>query len=200
MLVALGGNVASRFGPPAETLRAAARALGESGLALRAASRIFATPAYPAGIGQDFANAVVRVEPAGLPAEAVLARLHAIEAAFDRRRGRRWGPRTLDLDLLADGEAVRPDPAGWAAWRDLDPEAQRVRAPGALVLPHPRMEERLFVLVPLAEVAPDWRHPVTGAWVADLVAARPPAERAAIRAIGLLCHIPRLSSLEEPPR
>lgn len=181
MLIALGSNVASSRGEPVETLRAALAALGESGLAVARASRIYASPAFPAGSGPDYANAVARIDPAGRSPEAVLALLHAVEAAFDRRREARWGPRTLDLDLLAAGAEVRPDPAGWRAWRELDLAAQRARAPDRLILPHPRIEDRAFVLVPLAEVAPGWRHPLTGATVEAMLAARPAAERAAIR-------------------
>ena len=91
--------------------------------------------------------------------EAVLARLHATEDAFARRRRARWGPRTLDLDLIAMGDTVLPDAATQARWRALDAAAQRSLAPDRLILPHPRMQERAFVLVPLADVAPGWRHP-----------------------------------------
>lgn len=167
-------------------MHAAARMLGESGLPVRAASRLHATPAFPAGSGPDYANAVVAVDPGGRDPEAVLELLHALEARFGRLRDRRWGPRTLDLDLIAAGDAVRPDPVAWARWHDLDPAAQQVEAPDRLILPHPRIEDRLFVLMPLAEIAPDWRHPVTGAGIAALIAAHPPAAREAIRAIGPL--------------
>lgn len=186
MLIGLGSNVASSFGPPPETLRAAARALVESGFRILASSQIYATPAYPAGIGPDFANAVVVLDVGQSEPEEVLARLQAVEEAFGRERGERWGPRTLDLDLLAHGKAVLPDQDTWAGWRDLNPAAQRQTTPEQLILPHPRMADRLFVLVPLAEVAPRWRHPVTGAVPAAMIAARPAAERRGIRAIGAL--------------
>jgi len=85
----------------------------------------------------------------GGPVE-LLTRLHAIEAAFGRRRdGTSNAARTLDLDLL-DFDGMQLD--------------------GRPVLPHPRMTDRAFVLVPLADVAPDWRHPVSGRSIADLVA------------------------------
>ena len=85
--------------------------------------------------------------------------------------------RTLDLDLIALGDLVLPDPATHAAWRALPPDLQKMRAPDALILPHPRVQDRAFVLVPLADVAPDWTHPVLGLTVTAMLAARPVAER-----------------------
>ncbi|SDE60314.1 2-amino-4-hydroxy-6-hydroxymethyldihydropteridine diphosphokinase [Limimaricola pyoseonensis] len=178
-LVALGGNAASPAGPPAATVRAAMAAVADLGRAARC-SPLFTTPAFPAGAGPDFVNAAMAFETRLAP-EALLAELHAIEARFGRERLARWGMRSLDLDLLALDGLILPDLAGWSAWRDLAPERQAREAPDRLILPHPRLQDRAFVLVPLCEVAADWRHPATGLSVRAMRDALPEADRAAVR-------------------
>lgn len=141
--IALGSNRRSRHGSPAETLRAAI-----AGLRPVAVSKVRATPALgPAG--RSFANAVAIVESSLTP-ETMLAELKALERAFGRRAGKRWGPRVLDLDLILWSEG---------AWG----------GPGPIV-PHPEFRRRAFVLQPLAELAPRWRDPITGASVRQLLA------------------------------
>jgi 2-amino-4-hydroxy-6-hydroxymethyldihydropteridine diphosphokinase len=112
--------------------------------------------------------------------EEILAALHRIEARFGRERISRWAGRTLDIDLLAVGDLVAPDSATFSYWQNLPPSEQARIAPDKLILPHPRLAERAFVLVPLADVAPQWRHPVTGQSVTEMLAALSPAERATV--------------------
>jgi len=107
----------------------------------------------------------------------------AIEAEMGRERGERWSARTLDLDLLFAGDAVLPDPGTQDAWRALPPEEQARQAPGRLILPHPRLQDRGFVLVPLAEICPGWTHPRTGQTVRQMLEALPDPEREAIHAL-----------------
>ncbi|HEX8667654.1 MAG TPA: 2-amino-4-hydroxy-6-hydroxymethyldihydropteridine diphosphokinase [Allosphingosinicella sp.] len=140
--IALGSNRRSRHGSPAATVRAAAAALGVERL-----SRIRATAALgPAGRG--FANAVA-ILASGLEPPELLAELKAVERGFGRRVGRRWGPRVLDLDIVL-----------WSggAWEGR-----------GLVVPHPEFRRRRFVLEPMAEIAPHWRDPLTGATVRQLL-------------------------------
>ncbi len=177
--VAIGGNRRSPEGDSAATLVAALRAISQEIGVIVSVSRFFRTPAHPRGSGPDFVNAAVLIAT-GLAAPALLAALHGIETRFGRERSVRWGARTLDLDLLALGDAVLPDSATEARWRTLPPARQREETPDRLILPHPRLQDRAFVLIPLAEIAPDWCHPVTGRSVAEMVEALPEAEKAAI--------------------
>lgn len=180
-LVALGANLPLADASPAETLRKALKALAAEGLSVLAVSPFYATPCFPAGSGPDYVNAAAVLDATDQSASSILATLHAVEQHFGRVREKRWGMRTLDLDLLALGDSVLPDAATQDSWRALPPEAQIRATPDALVLPHPRLQDRAFVLVPLADVAADWRHPRTGETVAEMLAALPEADRAAVK-------------------
>ena len=144
--IALGSNRRhGRHGSPAGVIRAAVEALATIG-SVEAASTIRATPALgPAGRG--FANAVVLLTTELMPDE-LLAELKRIEQRFGRRRGRRWGSRVLDLDIILWSEGF------WGG-------------PGPTI-PHPEMRRRRFVLQPLAEVAGEWRDPLVGVSVRHL--------------------------------
>ena len=185
-LIALGANLPLRAGAqesgPGATLDAALRRLEAVTGAAALVSGFYRSPAFPPGSGPDFVNAAAALRLGDAP-EAVLAHLHAVEAEFGRRREARWGARTLDLDLIAVGDRVLPDVAAQARWRALDPRAAQGQAPDRLILPHPRMQERAFVLVPLADVAPDWRHPLLGRTVREMLAGLPEAARGEVVAL-----------------
>lgn len=181
-LIALGGNLPTERTRPADTMRAAIAAIGVEIGPVIAQSRLFRTPCFPAAAGPDYVNAAVRVDTAR-DAHEIMQRLHAIERAFGRERLQRWGMRTLDLDLIALGDAVLPDAATQSAWRALPADLQRLRAPEDLVLPHPRVQDRAFVLVPLADIASDWTHPLLGASVRDMLAALPPGDAVGVVAL-----------------
>ncbi len=158
ILIGIGANLPGADGSaPRATCAAALRELGAlPGLRLAAASRWWESAPIPPLPGAPwFVNGVARLEGAADPA-ALLAALHGIEARHHRARPFPNAPRTLDLDLLDCHGAVLDSPA--------------------LTLPHPRLHLRGFVLHPLAEVAPGWRHPGTGATVEALLAALPPQE------------------------
>lgn len=172
--VALGANLESVFGVPFDTVSAAMRLLEADGFSVAARSRIFRTPCFPAGAGPDYANACVMLNvPDGATPHDVLDHLHKIEAACGRQRKDRWGARTADLDLLTFGQTVLPDPDGFAQWRDLPAPEQLRQTPDQLIVPHPRLQDRAFVLVPLNDIAPDWQHPVSGKTVAQMYADLP---------------------------
>lgn len=132
-LIALGGNVGD---VRATFPKAISNILGMAQATLLARSSDYRTPPWGEEAQEPFINACVEVET-GLDPHALLFTLHKIEKRFgrDRAKEQRWGPRTLDLDLLAYDDAVIKQPD--------------------LTLPHPRLFERAFVLVPLAEIAPD---------------------------------------------
>jgi 2-amino-4-hydroxy-6-hydroxymethyldihydropteridine diphosphokinase len=181
-LIALGANLPFEGDPPGVTLLKAGLALADEGLAVHAFSRLFATPCFPAGAGPDYVNAAAVVEIGGPDDLAsVLARLHAVEARFGRQRLQRWGMRTLDIDLLAVGDSVMPDDGTQDLWRNLAASDQIGKAPDQLILPHPRLQDRAFVLVPLADVAPDWVHPRLGLTVRQMLDALPAEDRNSVK-------------------
>lgn len=184
VLVAFGGNLDFNAASPMETIRDALETLQRVDFVLHRQSRFFQTPCFPVGTGPDYVNAAaVFWAGAGLHPADILARFHLIEQQFGRARDTRWGGRTLDIDLLAMGDAVLPNAATYASWRDLPADQQSQQAPDQLILPHPRLQDRAFVLVPLMDVAPDWRHPISGLDVRQMCAALPQAERAAVVAL-----------------
>lgn len=158
ILIGIGANLPGADGSaPRDTCRAAAASLDAlPGLRLQALSRWWASaPIPPDPASPWYVNGVARLAGEADPGE-LLAALHAIEAAHHRARPYPNAPRTLDLDLLDCHGLLRAGPSP--------------------ILPHPRMTERAFVLLPLAEVAPGWHHPATGEGIATLVAALPPQE------------------------
>lgn len=180
-LIALGANLPSDAGSPARTLTAALARLEEDGFTLSAVSRFYRSPAFPAGSGPDYVNACAALDasPGQTPA-AVLTALHRVEDALGRVRTERWQARKVDLDLIAAGDALLPDAETHRQWRDL-PLAQQMRAtPEQPVVPHPRLQDRAFVLIPLAEIAPRWCHPATGRTVQEMLDALPEAEKAGL--------------------
>ena len=179
-VIALGANLSLRGNGPKVTLERAIAALRDAGWVIRSASRFFSTPCFPAGAGPDYVNAAILVET-NLTPEAALAALHDVERKFGRERIQRWGMRTLDLDLVSWDDRVLPDRQEFDRWRTLPAQAQARQAPDQLILPHPRLQDRAFVLIPMADVAPDWCHPVLGRTVAEMVASLPAEETSAVR-------------------
>ncbi|HEY7764006.1 MAG TPA: 2-amino-4-hydroxy-6-hydroxymethyldihydropteridine diphosphokinase [Aestuariivirgaceae bacterium] len=149
ILVALGSNIESRWGSPSRTIKKALRLLDKKGCRVIKCSSLFETAPLGRTDQPDFVNAVVQVDSELAP-ESMLALLHDIEAEAGRRRGETWGPRALDLDLLDVHGLIRAAPPP--------------------VLPHPGMEERPFVLAPIEEIAPEWRHPINGRSAGEMLA------------------------------
>jgi 2-amino-4-hydroxy-6-hydroxymethyldihydropteridine diphosphokinase len=155
ILVAIGANLPRPDGAtPLQTCAEAARALAElKGLQFHSVSRWYETEPVPRSDQPNYINGVARLQrmdDAAIRPEVLLKSLQAIEDRFGRRRSEPNAPRTLDLDLI-----------------DLDGQVRATLDP---ILPHPRMHQRAFVLLPLLEVAPDWIHPTSGRTGRDLLA------------------------------
>ncbi|GFE66398.1 2-amino-4-hydroxy-6-hydroxymethyldihydropteridine diphosphokinase [Litoreibacter roseus] len=178
--IALGANATSSLRSSFVTLSQSLDALDSASVSITSTSCFYVTPAFPAGSGPDFVNAVVNVATRLKPAE-LLPNLHSIEAEFGRVRAERWGARTLDLDLLAFEDIVLPDLRTAQAWAGLPLDDQIEKTPDQLVLPHPRMAERAFVLVPFCDIARTWRHPITGKTAQAMLDALPQQSKDAIK-------------------
>ena len=152
ILIALGANLPSLAGQPADTLKRALGELERQGVEIRQVSAFYETPAWPDPADPAFVNAVAAVKTSLQPVELLML-LHGVETDFGRLRSAANAARTLDLDLLDYDGRVMDEPQ--------------------LTLPHPHMTVRSFVLVPLRDVAPGWRHPGTGHGLAELLAALP---------------------------
>jgi 2-amino-4-hydroxy-6-hydroxymethyldihydropteridine diphosphokinase len=148
IVIALGANLPSDVGAPRDTLLAALDVLDEKGVRISALSPFYATRAWPDPSDPDYVNAVAAVATEHDPA-TLMATLEQTETRFGRKRSAKNAPRTLDLDLI-----------------DYEGRVEK----GPPVLPHPRMRSRAFVLVPLRDIAPAWRHPISGDTVGQLIA------------------------------
>lgn len=148
--VALGANMPFEGVQGPDLLARAVAALREGGLPVLALSGVWQTEAWPQSAGQpDYFNAVVEVDAGARTPGQLYQILTETERRFGRERRERWAPRTLDLDIL--------EMEGFEGLAD------------GIILPHPRLQQRAFVLAPLAEIAPDWRHPESGMTAAELL-------------------------------
>ena len=169
ILIGIGANLASSvYGEPRATCGAALAALAApeakgGGLTIAQRSQWYKSAPVPDSDQPWFVNAVVRVRTA-LDPDRLIALLLQTEQSFGRRRAGKNAPRILDLDLLAYGETV------------IGGEAAKT------TVPHPRLHERAFVLLPLRDVAPDWHHPVSGLGIHALIEALTPGQQTEVMA------------------
>lgn len=158
-IVAIGSNQRLINSSSSDVLCAALSRIAVSVGPITSLSRFFQTPAFPKGSGPDFVNAALVVRAQG-SADVILEKLHAIEHELGRVRESRWGQRTIDIDLIAFGQNVLPNSETYKNWQLLPFSQQAKVAPDQLILPHPRMQDRAFVLGPMMDICPDWVHPV----------------------------------------
>lgn len=152
IIIAIGANLPSRFGTPAETIQAAIEAMNDEDILTLKSSKIWLTAPVPVSDQPWYHNAVIEVKT-DLDAFGLLSLLHKIEANFGRVRYERNEPRVLDLDLVAYHDQIIDRPS--------------------LIVPHPRMHERAFVLLPLQDIAPDWKHPITNKTLSEMISPIP---------------------------
>ena len=164
--LALGANAASCHGNPEATFHHTRRELQRCGFEVLAQSRTFCSPPMGPVRQNSYHNTVIGVRGSIAPA-ALLRLVKRLERAAGRRLGVRWGPRPLDIDILSFGGRIIGHPASQTR-------------PGTLILPHPGIPHRGFVLVPLAEAAPHWRHPILGLRATELLARQPHLSRGII--------------------
>lgn len=163
ILIGFGGNLPSPAGPPPATFQSACRALERDGVRVLRLSGLYVSPPWPVKNGPDFYN-LAAVAETSMPPGQLLRLLIGVETQHGRARRDHWGPRTLDLDLLDY----------WGYVTDSE----------HLALPHPWIEERAFVLKPIAEIAPLWRHPTTGRTAGQALDLLDSSDRAACRLAG----------------
>ena len=175
-LIALGSNQEWEGVTSIDLVQRSVSELSKNDLIISKVSRLFRTPCFPLGSGPDFVNAALQLKTTLQP-EQLLSVLHDIEAKLGRVRIRRWGSRTLDIDLLSYGNNILPDIDTFFSWHDLQFNLQRKTSPRQLILPHPRLHERAFVLAPLIDIAPEWKHPVLGKTVSEMFDALPEKAR-----------------------
>ncbi len=156
ILIGLGSNVEGPWGSPDETVLTALKMLDTGSTRVARASRLLLSRPMGEFEQPDYVNAAAVIATKLTP-QQLMQHLHDLELAAGRRRSVKWGPRTLDLDLLDYEGIILPGKT----------KGQGCQEP--LILPHPGISERSFVLAPLVEIAPDWRHPLTGKSPAELL-------------------------------
>jgi 2-amino-4-hydroxy-6-hydroxymethyldihydropteridine diphosphokinase len=150
LYIGLGANLPHpRFGPPRATLEHVLELLPDLGLTILRRSGWYESAPVPVSDQPWYLNGVVRAAT-GLSPQEALTRLHGIEAELGRARGELNAARSVDLDILSIGKII-------------------LGGPEPPIVPHPRMDGRAFVLLPLAEIAPDWRHPITDVPISELI-------------------------------
>lgn len=150
ILIALGANLPSQFGTPAQTIEKAYEVLESKGISIVKKSRIWLTAPVPFDPDQDwYHNSVIAVET-DLNASDLLDLMLGIEEKFGRVRTIKNAPRLLDLDLIAYNNEI-------------------IKDGDRLIVPHPRMHKRLFVLKPLEDISKNWNHPVSGQTISEML-------------------------------
>ncbi|MGB0575963.1 MAG: 2-amino-4-hydroxy-6-hydroxymethyldihydropteridine diphosphokinase [Alphaproteobacteria bacterium] len=160
ILIGIGGNLPSEnFGSTPEVLVKALQVIDEKVCAVVRCSPWYRSAPVPVADQPDYINGVIELSTA-MPAETLLNRLHDVETEFERVRTVKNAARTLDLDLLCYHDHL------------IEKKQQN-----GLIVPHPRMQDRAFVLLPLQDLVPDWVHPANGLTIQELIRLLPTDQR-----------------------
>ena len=167
-LIALGSNLEKKNQTRSEIIKEAVGYLTLFNIILIKISSLWESNSFADKGQPKFVNAVIEVYSELTPSQ-ILYSLKNIEKKFGRKVGQRWGNRVLDLDILGKGSTILPNLKVFNNWMRMPFEMQIRKQPIELILPHPRIQDRLFVLQPLKEVNPNWVHPVLNQTAKDLI-------------------------------
>ena len=166
--VAFGSNVFSKLGSPSEIVYQAIKEIQTLEFELVLTSKLYETVAYPRGSGPNFINCC-SVYKTKLTASETLLHLHNIEKNLGRIRNKRWAPRVIDLDLIYFDEFICPNQEVVEEWIGLSKDKQTELWPAEMILPHPRLQDRAFVLIPMGDIDPKWKHPISDNTVSEML-------------------------------
>lgn len=159
VLIAMGSNASDDLQESYDLILDGLNKLSNGVISNIIVSKFYKTPAFPFGAGPDFINCALSADTNHLP-EDLLNQLHLIEQDLGRTRLKRWAQRTLDIDLLDFESNVIPNKKCVNEWLNMALDSQKIRSPEQLILPHPRIQDRSFVLIPLNDIEPNWVHPI----------------------------------------
>ena len=158
-IIGMGSNQDYRGKTPIKILNEVKDRMIDRGIIINYQSVYYQSPAFPDATKPDFTNCVVEADFDGTP-DQLLREIQRIEHQLGRNRNERWGQRTCDLDILGIDNLVLPSIRKFKYWASLDFSLQLNSVPNELIIPHPRIQDRAFVLKPLVSIMPNWRHPV----------------------------------------
>jgi len=177
--LALGSNLPHGGLEPLQVITAAITTLQDAGLEQIKVSEFYRTEPVPKSDQPDFINCVVTGNTSHKALE-MLGICQSVEQTFGRDRSTRWGPRTLDIDIINYDHQIVPS---IEAWRAVAEEMNASTAMPKLALPHPFLHKRAFVLQPLCDLFPGWRHPVYRRTAADMLSDQPEQDRGGVVAV-----------------
>ncbi len=175
-MISYGANISGPFGEPVKTLEFALKELKIRNLSIIKESKLYSSLAFPYSSEPRYLNGCFEIE-VHCSAHAVLGHLKEVEVKMGRRENSRWGSRACDLDLLSFANTVCPSNELFDHWYKMPLKQQIVEKPHQLLLPHPRLQDRAFVLKPLMDFAEDWIHPILNLSVKEMFASLPKEDR-----------------------